>query len=308
MENDSSLLSKATAAPLTVLACLLCIVVFAALGLAGGETSWETMQKWGYFPDNVIWDGKPWALLSSVFVHLEIWHFAFNLYWLWFLGSCFEKRMGSLRWLFFFLGAAWVSAAAELLFSGNGSIGMSGVGYALFGFGWVARRKMPDFADILTDQTVQVFLVWLVLCVAMTQFGFMQIANWAHAFGLAFGASVAALFVLRWRPWVPATGLALLLFTSFVPLKWCPLSPEWTSLQAIQAEERSDYESAITWYQRSLALGQDSTWVWQNLAAIYGYQDRKSEYAKALTELRKLNKETAQEVESEYGAPTLNSE
>jgi GlpG protein len=182
-------------------------VVFLALGL-GGDVSWEVGERWGYFPDNVIWEGKPWALITSVFVHLEIWHIAFNVYWLWLLGTCFEETVGSLRWLLFFLGAAWVSASAELLFGGGAGIGMSGVGYALFGFGWVARQKMPRVAEIINDQTAQIFLVWLLLCVALTQFGVMQIANWAHAFGLAFGAAVAALFVLRWRPWLPAAALA----------------------------------------------------------------------------------------------------
>ncbi|HEX8237246.1 MAG TPA: rhomboid family intramembrane serine protease [Abditibacteriaceae bacterium] len=303
MANETSFSSKATAAPLTVLACIFCVVVFTALNLTGDSSSWEVLERWGHFPDTVIWEGKPWALLTSVFVHQEIWHVAFNIYWLWFLGTCFEEAFGSWRWLLFFLGAAWVSSSAELLFGGSSGIGMSGVGYALFGFGWVARRKVPGFADILNDQTVQVFLVWLVLCVALTQTGYMQIANWAHAFGLAFGASVAALFVLRWRPWIPATALVLLLTVSFVPLKWCPLSPQWTSLQATQAQERSDYNAAIGWYQRSLALGQDPTWVWWNLASIYGQQQNNIEYSKALLELRKVDKDSAEEVESEYGSP-----
>ncbi len=302
MANDSTVISKVTAAPLTAVACLFCIVVFLALGL-GGDVSWEVGERWGYFPDNVIWEGKPWALITSVFVHLEIWHIAFNVYWLCLLGTCLEHTLGSLRWLLFFLGAAWVSASAELLFGGGAGIGMSGVGYALFGFGWVARQKMPRFAEIINDQTAQIFLVWLLLCVALTQFGVMQIANWAHAFGLAFGTAVAALFVLRWRPWLPAAALAALVAVSFVPLRWCPLSPIWVSLQATQAQERYDYATAIRWYERSLALGQDPAWVWVNLASIYGYQENQAEYGKALLELRKVKPEWAQEVEDDYGVP-----
>ena len=303
MRIESLFRSKLYTAPLTASACAYCVLVFLALNLSG-DKSWAAAGRWGYFPDDVVWEDQPWALLTSVFVHLEIWHIAFNVYWLWILGSILEESIGSLRYAVFFVGAAWVSSAGELLLGGNSGIGMSGVVYALFGFGWVARRKMPQFKAILNDQTVNVFLVWLVFCVVLTKFGAMQVANWAHGFGLLFGASVGGLFVLPSRRWLCALGLVVLLGGSVVPLKWCPLSPDWTSLQATSAQERGDYKQAIYWYQRSLVAGADKSWAWTNLANVYGFRGDKVEYAAALRELRDVDSKSADEIEADYGKPS----
>jgi len=178
------------------------------------------------------------------------------------------------------------------------------VGYALFGFGWVARRKMPQFKAILNDQTVNVFLVWLVFCVVLTKLGVMQVANWAHGFGLLSGASVGGLFVLPSRRWLCALGLVVLLGGSIVPLKWCPLSPDWTSLQAMAARSSSNEKQAIYWYRRTISLGGDKSWAWANLAIIYALRGDKAEYAAALRELRNVDSKSADEVEADYGKPS----
>lgn len=303
MRFESLFRSKLYAAPLTASACAYCVLVFLALNLSG-DKSYAFSEHWGYFPDRAIWEGQPWALLTSVFVHLEIWHIAFNLYWLWILGGILEESIGSLRFALFFVGAAWVSSAGELLLGGDLGIGMSGVGYALFGFGWVARRKMAGFKAILNDQTVNVFLVWLVFCIVLTKFGVMQVANWAHLFGLLFGASVGGLFVLKWRQWLCAVGLMVLLGGSVVPLKWCPLSPEWTSLQAMAARSSSNEKQAIYWYRRTISLGGDKSWAWANLAIIYALRGDKAEYAAALRELRDVDSKSADEIEADYGKPS----
>lgn len=302
MRFESLFRSKLYAAPLTALACLYCAMVFLALNLSQ-DKSWAGAEHWGYFPDSAIWGGQPWALITSVFVHLEIWHIAFNLYWLWILGVILEESIGSLRYAVFFVGAAWVSSAAELLMAGHSGIGMSGVGYALFGFGWIVRDKTPQFKAILNDQTVKIFLGWLVLCVVLTQFHVMRVANWAHLFGLFFGASVGAIYALPRRRWLCALGLVLLLAGSVVPLKWCPLSPDWTSLQAMSAIGKGDEKQAIYWYRRTIKLGGDESWAWTNLAEIYSSRGDKDGYAEALRELHKTDSNAADEIEAEHSKP-----
>ncbi len=300
MRTEDFFRSKIFTAPLTASACAFCVMVFLALNLSS-DKSWAAAAHWGYFPDRVVWEGQPWALVTSVFVHLEIWHIAFNVYWLWLLGSVLEESIGSLRFALFFVAAAWVSSAAQLLMTGNMGIGVSGVVYALFGFGWVARHKMPQFKAILNDQTVQVFLVWLVFCVVLTKLGVMQVGNWAHGFGLAFGVAVGGLFVLRWRPLVSALGLIVLLGGSILPLKWCPLSPDWTAIQANNARERGDYQQAIYWYHRYLNEGTDESWAWSNLAELYGAHGDKTEFKVAVKKLRNTDGKAADEIEAEYG-------
>jgi GlpG protein len=150
--QDSFFDSKPFRAPLTTVACAVCVMIFVALNMASEADFGGVAANLGYLPDRVIWEGKPWVLITSVFVHLEIWHILFNIYWLWILGSCLEESIGSVRWLLFFVGAAWVSSSAELLLGGNSGIGMSGVVYALFGFGWIARGRLPEFGAWCTTK------------------------------------------------------------------------------------------------------------------------------------------------------------
>jgi GlpG protein len=227
---------------LTPIACSICVLVFIGLAMLGDNPTYEQESRWGYYPDIDIWQGKPWALITSVFVHLQILHFAFNVYWLWILGNCLEEEVGPGRWLAFFLGAAWVSSSLQLLTSGDQGIGMSGVGYALFGFGWVARHRMPAFKAILSDQNIMFFMLWLVGCMVATALNIMSVGNAAHVAGLAFGAAVAGVFVLRWRLPLAVTGLVLLLGVSIVPLFWSPLSPDWRALQGIEQFDLSELD------------------------------------------------------------------
>lgn len=241
---------------LTPILCLLCIASFIGLNLIGGDSIPYAQSKvFGLLPTRSVWTGAPWSLVSSTFVHLEFIHLLFNVMWLWTLGNAFEDRFGSLKWAAFFLSAAWVSSALQLLGSGDIGIGMSGVVYALFGFGWIARRRVPEFAAILNQQTLIIALVWLVGCVVATQLGLANIGNWAHGAGLAFGAAVAGLLVEKWKPLLSGLGLVVVVAASLVPLGWCPQSNEWMVLQASRAQDRGDLKTAMYWYERLAARG-----------------------------------------------------
>jgi membrane associated rhomboid family serine protease len=62
------------------LACAACVVVFVGLLDEPNRDSWDGLEKWGYFSIGKILDGSFWGLVTSTFVHLELWHLAFNLY------------------------------------------------------------------------------------------------------------------------------------------------------------------------------------------------------------------------------------
>jgi membrane associated rhomboid family serine protease len=287
---------------LTAAAGAVCGVIFLALSLQGNNATWESVSRWGYLPPEAIWNGAYWGLITSAFVHFELWHVAFNVFWLWVLGGALEQTIGSGRWLLFVLAAAFVSSGAQFA-TGDTGIGMSGVGYALFGFGWMARDRIPSFARVLPDETVKVFLIWLVGCIVATAAGFANIGNAAHVGGMLFGMGVASFWLKRF-PRVPvALGLALLIAIAVVPLFWCPWASGWTSKQAYDAHARENYRQAVKWYRRTLALGEDPKWVWHNLAQIHGYLGQPLEYRQALDQLRKLDAPAAAEVEKDYGRP-----
>jgi len=250
---------------MTWLSCAACVVVFIGIHTRSSGDEAEALMNWGWQPPDRIYEGAYWALLSSVFVHVEFWHLGFNLYWLYHLGQRLEQAIGSMRWLAFFLGAALVSSSAELAMGGNTGIGASGVGYALFGLMWILRKHVPAFAEILDQRTVIIFLIWLVACVAMTAADFFAVGNAAHFSGLLFGTAVAA-----WIPDKPqrpliSMAIVLLVGASVASLIWAPWSMGWTSWRALKAHKDGDYTGAIRWYERSMKQGQDKKWCEENI-------------------------------------------
>jgi rhomboid protease GluP len=289
---------------LTWVACAVCVVIF--LGLSNKEIfeSWELASKWGYYPPGAEWDGQYWALLTSVFVHIELWHIVFNVYWLWILGGRLEKAIGSLRWLAFFLTAAIISSAIQLAVSGSGGrgIGASGVGYAIFGFMWAARNHFDAFKEALTKQTIILFVAWLFICLGASLLNIWQVGNAAHFSGVLFGIFVADIFVVRYKAALSKIAIFAMVVASVVPLFWCPWSVLWVSKQAYKAHSKGDYVKAINFYNRSLELGQDPIWVYTNLAWAYKAIGDQSKYEEAVEKARQV-REKPQEQSPQSGVP-----
>ena len=89
--------------------------------------------------------------------HVRIFHLAFNLYWFW----TFEHARGKSLWATFarrgfFLLLAFGSMLAEFALF-RGGVGLSGVGYGLWGMLWVLERRDPRFADAVDANTSRTF-------------------------------------------------------------------------------------------------------------------------------------------------------
>ena len=270
-------------------AAAITIVIFLGVGLREEPPDFPTLAAWGAPSAGAIWNGAYWGLVTTVFVHLAVWHLAFNVYWLLLLGNVLESAIGPARWALFFLGAAIVSSGAELALAGTSGIGLSGVVYAIFGFLWIGKRSFPSFARVLPNQTVLLFLIWLVGCMLATRLGFANIGNAAHAGGLVFG--VAAGFASTRAPSaiVARSVIAVLLVGALVPLFWCPWSYEWCAEKAYAAHVRKDYRSAVTWYRKSQRFHRQPEWVLRNLALAYRGLGDTAAAAATAEELRRLN-------------------
>lgn len=255
----------------TRLLALACITVFLCIALNQQDPASVSIRRLGYRTAIEVWGGAYWSLLSNVFIHQEIWHLAFNVYWLWILGGCLERTIGSFRFLLFCAAAAFVSSAFQLA-TGDTGIGMSGVGYAIFGFMWIARRSYPAFQQVLNQQLIQLFIGWLFACFLLTYLKIMAIGNAAHFSGLAFGAAVAGCFVIRRKTHFMAAGLAALLAFAVVPLFWCPWSVPWLCHQAYRAIAARRYQDAIALCDRIIHRDPENAWAWYTRGASYYYQ------------------------------------
>ena len=234
-------------AVLTLIACAACISLFIAISLEDGTNSWATLSKWGFYQVNQIRDGAYWGLIPSAFIHLEIWHLAFNVYWLFVLGVRLEREIGSLWWLALILSSALVSSAAEVTFAGTTGIGASGVVYALFGFMWLTRGRFPSFQSVLNQSTIMLFLVWLVGCLFLTLSHIWNVGNAAHVAGLLFGAGCGAWLIYQPRRRLIAVAVSVVVLVSLIGLFWAPWSGEWANWRGYRAHLKGDFKSAVHW-------------------------------------------------------------
>jgi GlpG protein len=149
--------------------------------------------------DARAWDGQLWRLPASALPHLGLMHLAFNLYWLWALGTAVEAALGRGPFAFTVLLLAAGPAAAEYAVGVSG-VGLSGVCYGLFGLALVLGRRDARLAGVVTGRTVALFAGWFAVCWALTASGKWQASNMAHAAGALFGLLLGAALAARHRP------------------------------------------------------------------------------------------------------------
>jgi len=129
--------------------------------------------------------GEFWRLFTPILIHSTWLHIFFNMLCLRDLGSMIESRqsMGHLALLVLVFAAA--SDFGQYYVSGPGFGGMSGVIYGLLGYAWIRGKFDPASGLSLHPSTVNILLIWLVLC--YTSLLGLRAANTAHAVGLGMG-------------------------------------------------------------------------------------------------------------------------
>lgn len=130
--------------------------------------------------------GEIWRLLTSSFPHGDILHLAFNVYWTWVFGTLVEEQFGSFKTLAIFILLAVAANGAEFAVL-TGGIGLSGIGYGLFGMLWVLSRRDRRFAGVIDQKTIGLFVAWFFFCIFLTGAGY-PIGNVAHGVGAITGA------------------------------------------------------------------------------------------------------------------------
>ena len=143
-------------------------------------------------------DGQVWRLITPIFLHGDYMHILFNMMMLSQLGWFIEARFGAAKLLALVLAIGIGSNLAEYLWKGPYFGGMSGVNYGLFGFLWMMGKFGRDQVWQMNPQTVQLMLMWMVLCFT----GLLgPTANGAHVGGLLIGA-LLGIISARVVPWL----------------------------------------------------------------------------------------------------------
>jgi membrane associated rhomboid family serine protease len=163
-------------------------VVAGTAALAIGITAaWWLKADISPFPMTAeIRRGQLWRLVTAAFPHIDLLHLAFNVYWLWVFGTIIEQVFGHAKTALLFLLFAAGSNAFDFAFA-RGGVGLSGVGYGLFGLLWILSRRDVRFRDSMDQRTVNLFIGWFFFCIITTVANIMPVANVAHGVGAVFG-------------------------------------------------------------------------------------------------------------------------
>jgi membrane associated rhomboid family serine protease len=151
--------------------------------------------------------GQEWmSVLTHQFLHGGILHLLGNMWFLWIFGRPVEERLGSVRFLIFYLLSGVVAASAQLvvdpattvpMLGASGAIsGVLGAYLLLFPTAWV-WTLVPWIVPIVPVPAVVLLVLWFVV---QTLSGFSAMAAgesggvawWAHAGGFMAGVAMTA--------------------------------------------------------------------------------------------------------------------
>ena len=274
----------------------------AALAVATSVAWWSQVDVSPLVADYRVWPGQPWRLVTSALPHIDPLHLAFNVYWLWVFGTLVEDELGPLRTGAILLLFAVGSAAAEFAFMAGG-VGLSGVGYGLFGFLWLLGKSDGRFSDAVDGRTTQLFVGWFFLCIVLTASGYAPVANIAHGVGALLGVMlglVVASRAARRRALAAALAatMAVLLVLATVARPYVNVSAlanqeiAYAGYQHLMAGENT---TAARLYRQAVIMNGGAPVYWQNYGIALERLGRLDEAAKAYGK--------AQELERDSGAP-----
>jgi membrane associated rhomboid family serine protease len=200
------------------------IVTYVVIGLCVLIFVWASADRVGMYlhlvqPIHDLPSGW-WALFSTTLVHIEVTHLVFNLVAFLVLGQIVELTAGKIRFVILLVLVAWMASFSQLFFERAFGIGLSGVVYGVFGF-MLGAAPVNRFYLWFVRKNAPILIGWAVLCVILTQFKLLNIANAAHFGGLIFGALCGLYYGLPRLRWV----FAALVLTTLGASVWILLGP-----------------------------------------------------------------------------------
>jgi membrane associated rhomboid family serine protease len=140
-------------------------VITAAQGSGINSPAGPLFNKWVLFGPAVA-NGDWWRLITSTFLHASILHIAFNMYFLWFVGSAVEQALGRGRFLLIYLVSGLAGSAGALVYTPNSpTVGASGAIFGILGAALVLERQRNY---VLGGSALALVVINLVLSFAIS--------------------------------------------------------------------------------------------------------------------------------------------
>ena len=152
--------------------------------LFGSNTNWIVV--FGNLKEAIV-DGEYYRLITSAFVHANIYHILFNMYALYILGRQAESFFGRGKYLTIYISSALTASLLSILLNNGYSVGASGAIFGILGallyFGYNYRVYL---GNSLINQILPVIVINLIL-----GFTISSVDNFGHIGGLIGGFTTA---------------------------------------------------------------------------------------------------------------------
>jgi membrane associated rhomboid family serine protease len=182
-EGTGALVTKGLLA-LNVLVYVITAVQGSGINSPGGTL----YDKWDLVGPAVA-NGDWWRLITAAFLHANLIHIAFNMYFLWFVGSAVETALGRGRFLAVYLISGLAGSAGALIDNATApTVGASGALFGILGVAVVLERQRNL---VLGGSALLLVIINLVL-----SFQFSNISVGGHIGGL-IGGILCALVLSR---------------------------------------------------------------------------------------------------------------
>jgi membrane associated rhomboid family serine protease len=161
-------------------------VITAAQGGGLNSPGGKLFTDWLLFGPAVA-NGDWWRLFTSAFLHANLIHIAFNMYFLWFVGSAVEQALGRGRFVLLYIVSALAGSAGALVWTPNApTVGASGALFGLLGAALILERQRNY---VLGGSAMGLILINLILSFAIS-----GISIGGHVGGLIGGVLCTLIF------------------------------------------------------------------------------------------------------------------
>lgn len=168
----------------------ICVVTFILQLLIPGFTEMFLLNENSF--------AQPWRFLTSIFLHADIGHIAYNMFALVLFGTILERFIGDKRFLIVYFGTGIVANLISINFY-NSSLGASGAIFGVIGALVMVRPLMTVWAFGLPMPLFVAGILWGIGDL-IGAYGFVtgnplnNTGNIAHLAGLFFGLIIGAFF------------------------------------------------------------------------------------------------------------------
>jgi membrane associated rhomboid family serine protease len=191
----------------TVILIIVNVLVFISSYAGGFEEFEQTLFEWGVVPSNLtkgyadVEQPMKWATpFTSMFLHGGWFHLLFNMLFLWLFGDNVEDRLGSLRFILFYILCGFAADFVHIILNPSSTtpaVGASGAIAGVMGAYMILYPRARvrtllvffPFIRVVVIPALFYLIIWFGLQL------FSQIYHWGAETGVAFGAHIGA-FVL----------------------------------------------------------------------------------------------------------------